>query len=772
MKRSGKAQTSVRGRYRSLSIECLETRKLLAVDIELLKDIQPLDVSSSYPRDFTAVGEWTYFTAETPTTGRELWKTDGTEAGTSIVRDIHVGVESSNPSNLINYNGWLYFYASSSTGNNQLWRSDGTADGTSIAIDFQTVLTTNLPNTPRAIEVSNNILFAVGSVNVSNFGLWRTDGSATGTFVVSPSQDFFFHKNSTNLRDVNGTLFFSAYTFRHGAELWKSDGSVAGTVVVRDIESQSASSNPADFQQFDGMLYFTAQTSLAGRELWRSDGTSSGTTIVKDITPGSGSSFQQGVAIGSIIANDSLYFRANDGVHGTELWKSDGTASGTNLVTDLAAGSASSQPYLMTAVGDQVYFVTNNGISGRKVWRTNGFQSGTFQVMDFSRSVNVVGPYELIAYEDAVYFAVSQVPSQFNSNGFSLWRSDGTNAGTFPIKEFKTTGPIGLTVVNNLIYFSSNDPAKPNQELNSESVELWKSDGTVEGTKIVKDIVKATHGSNPLEFVELNDLLLFSASNSIWSSDGTETGTRQLTISSGMGGPGISNLTAAANVAYFWSFRSPSSLWKTDGTPQGTMQVKQILNSTATRHKFHILDDKVLFFVTSNGSQDITLWTSDGTSDGTLPLKGTFKTVQTWLVANGLMYFVANDGLHGDELWRTDGTVSGTFMIKDIQRGISPGQVGNLVNVNGVVYFSASDGDRSLWRTDGTESGTFVVQKGLNVTGINVVQDSLWLGVSHNLWIHDIPTGKSTFVKELDNSVDVRWASSCMLHQSSLRILP
>src|SRR5262249_4782442 len=131
------------------------------------------------------------------------------------------------------------------------------------------------------------------------------------------------------LANVNGTLFFSAYG-ANGKELWKSDGTPHGTVGVRNIAPDPAGSDPSNLTRVKGVngatdtLYFSADDGANGRELWKSDGTNSGTVMVADVAQGSPSSIPQDLTD----VNGTLFFSADDGTHGTELWKSDGSPSG------------------------------------------------------------------------------------------------------------------------------------------------------------------------------------------------------------------------------------------------------------------------------------------------------------------------------------------------------------------------------------------------------------------------------------------------------------
>src|SRR4029079_5297853 len=103
---------------------------------------------------------------------------------------------------------------------------------------------------------------------------------------------------------------------------------------LRDIVAGTGSSTPRDFTAVGSTLYFSANDGVHGRELWRTDGTTAGTHMVKDVRPGS-----RGSSIGSLIRFDGeVYFAPSDSVHGSELWKSDGTAGGTRMVKDIQPG--------------------------------------------------------------------------------------------------------------------------------------------------------------------------------------------------------------------------------------------------------------------------------------------------------------------------------------------------------------------------------------------------------------------------------------------------
>src|SRR5690242_1585476 len=198
--------------------------------------------------------------------------------------------------------------------------------------------------------------------------------------------------------------------------------------LVSDINPGAGSSSPDFFTHVNGTLFFVADDGTHGLELWRSDGTAAGTTLVKDIDPnpqeGSGIGGPGSAGVGGLVnVNGTVFFAASDGTNGVELWKSDGTDAGTSMVKDIAAGS--STPLHLTNVGGTLFFTADDGTHGRELWKSDGTAAGTTMVDDINPGAAGSNPVELVDMGGTVYFHADD-----GVHIDALWRSDGTAGGT------------------------------------------------------------------------------------------------------------------------------------------------------------------------------------------------------------------------------------------------------------------------------------------------------------------------------------------------------
>ncbi|MEZ4774166.1 MAG: T9SS type A sorting domain-containing protein [Bacteroidia bacterium] len=298
--------------------------------------------------------------------GIELWHSDGTTAGTNILKDIWPGSGSSVPEQLYLFNGEVFFRATDSLNGTELWKTDGTANGTILVKNIAPGAAGSFVDNFTAL--GNQLFFSAYEPTTGN-ELWVTDGTPGGTHL-------FLDINATgnqsagprNFYVYQGKLYFTAESAGTGAELWVSDGTVQGTTFLKDINPGPDGSGIREFYGFNGKVYFNAQDDTHGEELWVTDGTSGGTYQIKDIHTGSASAYP----LGYMNFQGHLYFSAYDDSHGNELWYTDGTEAGTQLYLDIIPGSDGSNPASMTTFGDSLYFVALEAIGDNQMFVTAG----------------------------------------------------------------------------------------------------------------------------------------------------------------------------------------------------------------------------------------------------------------------------------------------------------------------------------------------------------------------------------------------------------------
>jgi ELWxxDGT repeat protein len=405
-----------------------------------------------------------------------------------------------------------------------------------------------------------------------------------------------FSISGNALINVNGTLFFRARDDVQGFELWKSDGTEAGTLLVKDIGPGNNTARqliPQLLTNLNGTLFFIMDDGIHGLELWKSDGTEGGTVLVKDINPGSNSAFSRLITDSLVAVNNTLFFTANDGVNGVEVWKSDGTEGGTVMVKDIRAGDNGSAPTRLTDVNGTLFFVAGDGTHG--LWKSDGTEAGTIKLATFNRY-----PEWLTNVNGILFF------SALKGTNDELWKSNGTIAGTVMVKELNSV-PRWLTNVNGTLFFTA--VAGPNV------FGLFKSDGTSMGTVLVKEV------SNAVDLTRVEDKLYFRASTPSvgfqpYISDGTEAGTKPLradlfVFNLSREGPWFTDVNG---VAFFSAFdgMTGTELWKSDGTEAGTVLVKDIFPGGNSAPQSLTNVNGTLFFVATTLGVGRELWIACG----------------------------------------------------------------------------------------------------------------------------------------------------------------
>ncbi len=334
----------------------------------LLKDLV-------FAENLVRFGDRVAFVGDDGVHGSEPWITDGTPGGTTMLADVRPGPWGCTAYDLTVFGGLLLFAADDGVHGHEVWVADGTPGVATLVADVRPGAEGSSPFGFRGL--GDRIVFRAND-GTHGQELWRTDGTPAGTSIVADLEPGAAAAVFSGVDAIlGGELLFVASTPATGVELFKSDGTTEGTVLVKEFTSGTAGNWLTDLTVLGDRVVLTAETAGQGRELWVTDGTEAGTQLVMDIRPGSGSSYPTGF----FAAGDFVLFAADDGVHGRELWRTDGTTAGTSLVKDIHPGTAGSTVsglnYDGLHHGGHVYFDAKDGVHGREMWRTDGTESGT-----------------------------------------------------------------------------------------------------------------------------------------------------------------------------------------------------------------------------------------------------------------------------------------------------------------------------------------------------------------------------------------------------------
>lgn len=374
----------------------------------------------------------------------------------------------------------------------------------------------------------------------------------------------------------------------------------------------------------------------------------------------------------AVTLNNISYFTANDGKHGRELWRSDGTTAGTKMVKDLVRGARGSMPVQLHVVGDSLVFFITNKEGEVELYKTDGTGSGTERLVNFG------------------------VGNQFDT-------------------------PDSMSTVYNgkLVFVMHRGTA------HDDAVELWSSDGTPGGTTMIRHMYTDTGSSIPWgKFHVLGDRLAVVIQSGMWSTDGTADGTEELILVGG-------SIRVDGEVEHDGGvlFINDRQLWRSDGTAEGTHAIKDI---QLARSNLMPTDEGFVFITQkSNHSEEHVMWTTDGTSAGTQVLQdipSLWASGGSNQVVNGHVVFAAhfdNEAPQPLSLWSINQSNGSLTKLLDLGLAVET-VVWDLTGIAGKTFFMINRYDglvgkitsRQLWQTDGTVAGTSMV-KDLTTEGAN-----------------------------------------------------
>lgn len=416
-------------------------------------------------------------------------------------------------------------------------------------------------------------------------------------------------------------------------------------------------------------------------------------SLVSDIRPGSASSYPDSFAI----VGNQLFFAANDGTHGEELWKTDGTANGTVLVKDIRPGSAGSGINKPIVVGNTVFFKANDGVHGTELWKSDGTANGTVLVKDI-HNTSSSGIDQMASLGNKLIFKADD-----NIHGAEPWVSDGTPSGTYMLKDMRV-GSAGSTVAYS-IYFDGKVYFRGYN--NTYGSEIWYTDGTTNGTQLLKDVRPGGAGNSMGPMIVADDRFYFKARGqygiTLFVSDGTTNGTQEVMMPNASAGTtyGSVDVLAAAGSNLFFSAwggtvasgdqYTGQELWFTNGTENGTIKM-DLLPGNKTDNTTRSSGPKGVVYHPHDGHLYFYAWSDDGLTNG--------------VNSNG-------DNITGVKLWKSDGTLNGTHIIAPGL--VKPGWKGkhtSIISAGLYVYaslYTPSSNDRHWYRTDGTDNGTTIL---------------------------------------------------------------
>jgi ELWxxDGT repeat protein len=734
-----------------LRLEALENRYVFSVS--MFGDLDPwgMERQGQYaPVEFVKSGSNLYFRGSDAEHGIELWKTDESGSGKSLVKDLREGPAHSYPLSLVDLNGTLLFYRLDFDADmDSLWKSDGTESGTVMIKAFAS--DHGASSIGNFLVVEDQLLFLAND-GTNHRALWTTDGSVEGTIMVQDAAAgtlgarirsevatngfayFVSTKKSglelwrTDLTSANTTLLSSVYRpkpgTRFGYEFFDFSGSVVNTegsntdsstagVVSPENSLVAASVGVIDLQHpapigltnADGRLFYFYENA-SGYGLYIRDETDASFRLVTSVDPGRYLWNFRPPHFATI--GRSIIFPADDGIHGAELWVSDGTAEGTRMLRDIHVGAAGSALYTGWLVDAEIgpdgrlYFLANDGINGAAIWATDGTPDGTALFADVSPDTTSRQPvYGFSSLTSGLYFMV--IDDGFNP-GTSLWRIENVSAGpkrictldvqTSDFKDYNVQlmqyTNFRLASTSNLEFFIDENAGV--SRLLTANVDTGK-------VKVLGEFNVGYQNRGKVLGEEVVFLAYDQGGSHLWKSDGTVEGTIQLTESSVGGG-----ILAATKdrVFYFdFGFQSQGTLWVTDGTPEGTTSVAVLpfaTNGADTVH-FKSIED-VLYFSFEGETGYFELWRTDGTSAGTTRVTpgNVFLADKPLAIVGNQIFFIATGPPNTTCLWVSDGSTNGTHEVAGI-----PLTPDDIVAADDRVFFRV---ETRLWVTDGTTNGT------------------------------------------------------------------
>lgn len=449
------------------------------------------------------------FAAEDDEAGLEAWRSDGTTRGTFRLTDdaCQQFCEASDylfaPWAMAGNRAFIYAQEGEVS---TLWVTDGSRKGTVPVYEGTRIW--NL-HTPVWVKSQRLLYFVVDTGSFRVYELWRSDGTPEGTRRIKEFQSSDTSGGVRNLTAFGGRVFFNGQDAVNGPALWSSDGTEAGTVLVRTFFRDEENSGPSWLRVVGSRLLFIAPTPDSGTVLWASDGSPAGTQPLQSLAPGQGTY----ASIHDVqVAGGALFVSTGQG-----LWVSDGTRPGTRSL-----GSFPRPPHLTldSLYKGRYYFIVRNEESGVALWSTDGTREGT-----------------RILFAACTYSCAAPAPESLRvvwgqllvSAGGKIYQTDGTLKGTIRIPgRYQVSESGRVHLAGGRLFFTAYT-----QHAQNSPPQLWRIDGTKKGAVRLTNFVDVAVLEELLW--ETPRALLFrlvdeTGRDELWTSDGTRPGTRLVKV--------------------------------------------------------------------------------------------------------------------------------------------------------------------------------------------------------------------------------------------------
>ncbi|MCP3061694.1 HYR domain-containing protein [Myxococcus sp. K38C18041901] len=434
-------------------------------------------VISDLRRDALVFGDKLLFPGSDGQRGLELHATDGTQQGTNLVTDPTPKRGTGRVIDMVSLDERLYVTAHLLV-DQRLMRLDGTTSPKNLHF-----ATNSLNNWIEMAPFQGQVLLSTAS------GLWATDDSATGIHHVTRDV------SSTRIIPGGDKAFLTV-----GGQLWRTDATQSGTWRISD-----APASVSEPSYLHGSLWFSGKTQDGRLEPWTTTGELGFTRKLKDIhvaTGEGGSAPREFTALGAL-----TFFSAKDEA-GRELWKSDGTTSGTVRVADLRPGETGASPEQLFAWKDHLYFWATATEGATTLWKTDGTEAGTVSL----RAATLRRPAMSTGFDDASFVAWGDhlfFGGADAEGGRELWRTDGTEEGTVRVADLMPG--VDSSHPNALLLASSEGPLVFTALGPATGRELWRLDSPTGAPTLLAEMIPGPRGSNPSHPTMVGSTLYFQA---------------------------------------------------------------------------------------------------------------------------------------------------------------------------------------------------------------------------------------------------------------------